>query len=175
MDRGTWKKPVILEMCGHPGLVIISDTLDAALMLLGAWPANRSDAHIAAVMSCRDVLAGTGSPGLARADFIGAALEAGYLIQPETFLANHWREISAPDDEPGTDVGHSGVEAREKPHSGISWTTQSLHVFRTNRTGMLELLIRLAEVLGMIFVETCKGAASLLNIGVRPRPDREMR
>ncbi|SFB61271.1 Protein of unknown function [Rhizobium sp. NFR07] len=90
MERGVWKKPVVLEMYGRPGSVIIAGTVDAALMLIGAWPTKRTQAHIAAVMTCRDVLSGQSDIGLARANFIEAAFEAGYRIQPETFLNERW-------------------------------------------------------------------------------------
>jgi hypothetical protein len=90
MERGVWKKPVVLEMYGRPGSVIITGTVDAALMLIGAWPTKRTQAHIAAVTTCRDVLSGQSDIGLARANFIEAAFEAGYRIQPETFLNERW-------------------------------------------------------------------------------------
>lgn len=35
----------------RPGAVIVTDTLEAVLMLIGAWPTVRTDAHIAAVLS----------------------------------------------------------------------------------------------------------------------------
>jgi len=88
MDRGTWKQPVILEIFGQPGPIIVQGTLDAALMLLSGWPAARTEAHMAAVMACRDVLTGRSVAALARADFIEAALEAGFHVQPQTFLAD---------------------------------------------------------------------------------------
>lgn len=86
MERGNWKRPVFLEIFGRPGVTIVRDTLDAALVLLGAWPHKRTAAHMAAVTSCRDVLAGRAEPALARVEFIEAALEAGFCVQPETFI-----------------------------------------------------------------------------------------
>ena len=98
MDRGVWKQPVILEIYGRPGTVIVPDTLEAAMMLMRAWPAKRTDAHMIAVAACRDVLSGRAICGMARANFIDAALDAGYHIQPETFLTDpwDWTERSAP-------------------------------------------------------------------------------
>jgi hypothetical protein len=98
MERGFWKSPVVIEMYGRPGSVIITGTLDAALMLIGAWPTKRTEAHIMAVLACRDVLTGTAEPALARATFIEAAMEAGYRIEPETFLSDRWDITPAPDD-----------------------------------------------------------------------------
>lgn len=98
MERGVWKKPVVLEMYGRPGSVIITGTVDAALMLIGAWPTKRTQAHIAAVTTCRDVLSGQSDIGLARANFIEAAFEAGYRIQPETFLNERWDLTPKPED-----------------------------------------------------------------------------
>jgi hypothetical protein len=92
MNRGSWKKPVVLEIFGRPGTITVSDTLDAALMMLAAWPCKRTDAHLTAVRACRDALTGKASPSLARADFIGAALEAGFHVQPETFLYDNEEE-----------------------------------------------------------------------------------
>jgi hypothetical protein len=86
MERGSWKRPVVLEIFGRPGVTTVNDTLDAALVLLGAWPHKRTPAHMAAVTTCRDVLAARAEPGLARVDFIEAALEAGFHVQTETFL-----------------------------------------------------------------------------------------
>lgn len=87
MERGSWKRPVLLEMFGRPGVTTVGDTLEAALVLLGAWPHKRTPAHMAAVTSCRDVLAGRAEPALARVDFIEAALEAGFHVETETFFA----------------------------------------------------------------------------------------
>lgn len=86
MERGNWKRPVVLEMFGRPGLVTVSDTLEAAMLLLGGWPHKGTDSHVAAIGSCRDVLMGRGPASLSRADFIDAALDAGFHIQPETFI-----------------------------------------------------------------------------------------
>jgi hypothetical protein len=105
MERGVWKKPVVLEMYGRPGSVIITGTVDAALMLIGAWPTKRTQAHIAAVTTCRDVLSGQSDIGLARANFIEAAFEAGYRIQPETFLNERWDLTPNTEDPPEPPVG----------------------------------------------------------------------
>jgi hypothetical protein len=99
MDRGTWKQPVILEISGQTRPVIVAGNVDAATMLLKAWPTRRNEAYVAAVMSCRDVLKGQSSAALARADFIEAALAAGFRVQPRTFLggaAEPVEDVSAP-------------------------------------------------------------------------------
>jgi hypothetical protein len=98
METGAWKSPVVIEMYGRPGTVIVTGTLDAALMLIGAWPTKRTEAHIAAVLCCRDVLVGQADAGLARVNFIEAALEAGYRIEPETFLGDRWDFIPRPEE-----------------------------------------------------------------------------
>lgn len=100
METGAWKSPVVIEMYGRPGTVIVTGTLDAALMLIGAWPTKRTESHIAAVLSCRDVLVGQADAGLARVNFIEAAFEAGYRIEPETFLSDRWDLTPSPN-EPG--------------------------------------------------------------------------
>ena len=189
MDRGTWRKPVVLEMYGRPGLVTVSDTLEAALMLLGAWPAKRSEAHMTAVTTCRDVLTGRAIAGLARADFIEAALDAGYHVQPETFLDAQWSLFPSLSDDlqEHFELAYTGAaplapqaDAFEgKPISGpiISWDLPPSHGPRSERVGMRELLTRLAEILGMILLETCRNAADLLNIDIDAwrRPNRGVR
>jgi hypothetical protein len=97
MDLGTWKQPVILEISGQTRPVIVAGTVDAATMLLKAWPARRNEAYVAAVMTCRDVLKGLSLAALARADFIEAALDAGFRVQPQTFLgvAESIEDVSA--------------------------------------------------------------------------------
>ncbi|MGK6312986.1 DUF982 domain-containing protein [Neorhizobium sp. DT-125] len=189
MDRGTWRKPVVLEMYGRPGLVTVSDTLEAALTLLGAWPAKRSEAHVTAVTTCRDVLTGKAIAGLARADFIEAALDAGYHVQPETFLDAQWTLFPSLSDDlqEHFDPSHAGatqlappidvLDGRQISGPVISWDGPPSDALRPERIGMRELLVRLAEILGMILLETCRNAADLLNIDIdaRRRPNRGIR
>lgn len=176
MDRGTWRKPVVLEIYERPGLVSVSDTLEAALMLLGAWPGKRSESHMTAVMTCRDVLTGKAIASLARADFIEAALEAGYRVQPETFLDAQWTLFPGLDGDLPEDFGPSRPGARQfalsmdsldhRRTSGpvISRNLPPSYAPQPERVRMRELLIRLAEILGMILIETCRNAADFLNI-----------
>lgn len=192
MDRGNWGKPVVLEIYGRPGLVTVSDTLEAALMLLGAWPGKRSDAHMTAVTTCRDVLTGRAIASLARADFIDAALEAGHHVQPETFLDAQRTLFPALDDDLREDFGLSyprvpqlgppspdTFDGRRVSGPVIAWNApySPSHAPRSERIGMRELLVQLAEILGMILMETCRSATDLLNIDidVRRRPNREVR
>ena len=88
MDRGSWRRPVVLEAGGRQ--IAVPDTFVAARLLVGAWPARGGEAHAQAVKSCRDVLKGAAIAGLARADFIEAALQAGFHVRPETFLGENW-------------------------------------------------------------------------------------
>lgn len=184
MERGVWKQPVILEIYGRPGSVVISSTVEAAMMLLRAWPAKRTEAHMIAVAACRDVLTGRAMPGLARADFIDAALDAGYHIQPETFLGAHQDWADAPDhiDRPDPQSSHElpnwaadthpsptrDIRPDPKPQMAVTWAEPL-----RDETYMRELLMRLAQVLGLILLEMLRGAAGMLNIGPRRRPHRQ--
>jgi hypothetical protein len=184
MEHGIWKTPVVLEMYGRPGPVVVKGTLDAALMLIGAWPAKRTETHMTAVTACRDVLVGKADPALARADFIDAALEAGYRIQPETFLSARWDvdEASLPSQSPVLGLvdlirRHAASPAGDDAAARSASPTRPLTVpaspapsapvlAKEQPIGLRELLGRLVQVLGLIGVELGRQAAGLFNFGL---------
>jgi hypothetical protein len=191
MERGAWKKPVIVEMFGRPGPVIISSTADAALMLIGAWPTKRTHIHIMAALTCRDVLAGRAEAGLARANFIEAAIEAGYRIQPETFLNERWEPISAllevhraplglvdrirrknsPSKE---DLRAVTVDLPEvPPFFDLPPALVSPPAFE-RRESLRQLLRRLFRLIGLIAVETGIAALAMLGFRAADAPGRPL-
>lgn len=180
MDRGAWKKPVALEMYGRPGIIRVGDTLDAALLLLGGWHARRTDAHTTAVLTCRDVLKGSAQPGLARAVFIDAVLDAGYHILPETFLDERWGAPAVVDEDRGYIAprpeapisphrrdGPATAYPRKPPGNAPSLGTEHMRIS--------DLFSRLGETLILIVIEIFRSATGLLNIEVRRKPGRQMR
>jgi hypothetical protein len=194
MERGVWKSPVVIEMCGRPGSVAITGTLDAALMLLGAWPTKRTNVHLAAVLSCRDVMVGKAEAGLARADFIDAAIEAGYRIRPETFLSELWDPLRAQEDLPRPPVGladlirkhrlsaAAGAAAQEAEVSSIAHAFSPaaqpapsgiVRPSASPRPHLRELLARLVHLLGLIGMELARSFTRHLGIGTVRRADRQ--
>lgn len=197
MDRGNWKRPVVLEIFGRPGLLTVSDTLDAALVLLGVWPAKRTPTHIVAVKTCRDVLVGKAVPALARADFIDAALEAGFQVQPETFLEETEQALESGSAlRTGTDgwVQHAfeGPVIAPLPAAATPPTRefrdarlpQDWHRpansnaapatpdYPNDMPPMRQLLHDLAITLGMIGFVSLRSTARLLHIPLQRRADR---
>lgn len=177
MDRGAWKKPVVLEMYGRPGVIQVEDTLDAALLLLRNWHARITDTHRTAVLTCRDVLKGKATPGLARAVFIDAALDAGYHILPETFLDERWGPAPASSDDKPQIASRPEVAGSRSGNmpTGHIRHPQAAYALRPGPTRISELLGQLGETLLLIAVEILRGAAGLLNIEVRRKPNRQMR
>lgn len=182
MDRGSWRRPVVLEIFGRPGLLTVADTLDAALVLLGVWPTKRTEAHVVAVKSCRDVLTGRAVPALARADFIEAALEAGFHVQPETFLEEaetvYQEAVQLRTGTDGWVAGPVIVEpspARLSPSSGFrdARLPQDWHhpananvqppAALPEGPQIRQLLRSLSETIGMIGVVMLRKAAGMLN------------
>ncbi len=193
MERGVWKSPVVIEMYGRPGSVIIMGTLDAALMLIGAWPTKRTETHLTAVMTCRDVLTGNANPGLARANFIEAALEAGYRIEPETFLSDRWDLTPLPEENPRPAVGLADLirrralttgqepednadnghpEARSPPGGPLPRLVV-LNPALQHHPGLRELLTRLLHLLGLIGAEIGRSLAGLFSLGSFRGTDRQ--
>jgi hypothetical protein len=187
MERGIWKKPVVLEMYGRPGSVIIVGTVDAALMLIGAWPTKRTEAHIAAVVTCRDVLSGQSDAGLARANFIDAAFEAGYRIQPETFLNERWDLTPAPAGAQGPPVGLAdmirrravfgegeyGSEAQAQGPALQPSLREGLPLRGEPHDGLRQLFRRLITLLGLIGREVGRSIGSLFGLGMARRTGRQ--
>lgn len=86
MNQESWTKPVLLERFGAPGPLQFTTIESAARLLLQIPAERRSVAQVEALRTFRDALMFKASPALARANFIGAVLEAGYYVLPETFL-----------------------------------------------------------------------------------------
>ncbi|MBW9088030.1 DUF982 domain-containing protein [Rhizobium wenxiniae] len=192
METGAWKSPVVIEMYGRPGTVIVTGTLDAALMLIGAWPTKRTESHIAAVLSCRDVLVGQADAGLARVNFIEAALEAGYRIEPETFLSDRWDLTPSPN-EPGrpalglaelirkraiatvdryaedeTDMAHQSEPAE------IVTIEPLARIRETPPPRLRDLVGRLFNLLGLIGLEIGRSLVAPLSLSPSRRADRQV-
>jgi len=179
MDRGAWKKPVALEMYGKPGIIRIGDTMDAALLLLGGWHSRRTDAHVAAVLTCRDVLKGKAQPGLARAVFIDAILDAGYHVLPETFLDERWGHSPIIDEDRRYEMPHERlrqdmIRDPRRTKDREAGPRRSSPSFNPDHARIPDLLGRLGETLALIAMEILKGMAGLMNIDLRRRPDRQI-
>lgn len=191
METGAWKTPVVIEMYGRPGTVFITDTLDAALMLVGAWPTKRTETHMAAVLSCRNVLTGSAEPALARVNFIEAAIEAGYRIEPETFLSHRWDFTPLHDDiqrpalglaaliskramsasgETGADTSAGEASAGSAADPGFLSLPQ---IANGQDPGLSELMARLMHLLGQIGLELVWSLTSLFTVGMVRRTGRQ--
>ncbi|AYD00745.1 DUF982 domain-containing protein [Neorhizobium sp. NCHU2750] len=191
METGTWKTPVVIEMYGRPGTVFITSTLDAALMLVGAWPTMRTDMHMLAVRSCRNVLTGSGEPALARATFIEAAIEAGYRIEPETFLSDRWDLTPLPDDTLRPALGLAALISRrtvsaagetgDSPMQEDSEDSSSpapaplpyQPIAPSGHPQLGELIGRLFLLLGQIGLEVLRSLGGLLTGGMTRRASRQ--
>lgn len=192
METGAWKSPVVIEMYGRPGTVIVTGTLDAALMLIGAWPTKRTESHIAAVLSCRDVLVGQADAGLARVNFIEAALEAGYRIEPETFLSDRWDLTPSPN-EPGRPAlglaelirkraiatvdryAEDETDMAQQSEPAEIVTIEPLARIReTPPPRLRDLVGRLFNLLGLIGLEIGRSLVAPLSLSPSRRADRQV-
>ncbi len=191
METGVWKSPVVIEMYGRPGTVIVNGTLDAALMLIGAWPTKRTESHIAAVLSCRDALVGQADASLARVNFIEAAIEAGYRIEPETFLSGRWDLTPLPEELHRPALGlaelirkraiatvdrhaDEAMEAVYPPNPQTVTEDMSQVQARENHPPRLrDLLARLFQLLGLIGLEASRALAVALGFGLLRRTNRQ--
>lgn len=192
METGAWKSPVVIEMYGRPGTVIVTGTLDAALMLIGAWPTKRTESHIAAVLSCRDVLVGQADAGLARVNFIEAALEAGYRIEPETFLSDRW-DLTPSANEPGRPAlglaelirkraiatvdryAEDETDMAQQSEPAEIVTIEPLARIRENPPPRLRDLVgRLFNLLGLIGLEIGRSLVAPLSLSPSRRADRQV-
>lgn len=193
METGVWRSPVVIEMYGRPGTVIVTGTLDAALMLIGAWPTKRTEAHMTAVLCCRDVLVGQADAGLARVNFIEAAIEAGYRIEPETFLSDRW-DLSPLPEEPArpafglselirkraiATVDQHANEALETasqrgPSAANADQLPTIRPRDSQHPRLRDLFARLVQVLGLIGIEIGRSLASAMGFGVVRRTDRQV-
>jgi hypothetical protein len=144
---------------------------------------------------------------MARADFIGAALEAGFHVQPETFLDDQEQDVEpevvpyvpprpswlpplssptvtpapaakpaiAADDLPDSISAYLPAPSADNPPAAdrgpATWTQHfvSPPAVYAEMPNMRELLLRLAETLGMIMLVVVQNAAGLLNVDIRRR------
>lgn len=192
METGAWKSPVVIEMYGRPGTVIVSGTLDAALMLIGAWPTKRTESHIAAVLSCRDVLVGQADAGLARVNFIEAALEAGYRIEPETFLSDRWDLTPSPNEPNRPALGLAELirkraiatvdryaedetdMAQQSEPAEIVTIEPLARIRETSPPRLRDLVGRLFNLLGLIGLEIGRSLVAPLSLSPSRRADRQV-
>ncbi len=191
METGAWKSPVVIEMYGRPGTVIVTGTLDAALMLIGAWPTKRTETHIAAVLSCRDVLVGQADAALARVNFIEAALEAGYRIEPETFLGDRWDFTPPPEANTRPALGlaemirkratatvdrHANAvpnETHQPELVAVATRQPSISAEESQRLRLRDLVARLLQLLGLIGIEIGRSIFMPLGFGMARRTNRQ--
>lgn len=191
METGAWKNPVVIEMYGRPGAVIVTGTLDAAMMLIGAWPTKGTDGHIAAVLCCRGVLTGKADPGLARVNFIEAALEAGYRIEPETFLGDRWDFTPRPVENTRPALGlaelirrrakatidrhaAAGLNEIHQPELvAVATSPLSILAPESQRPRLRNLLARLLQLLGLIGIEIGRSIFMPLGFGTARRTNRQ--
>ncbi|GEM_PF-809723 len=192
METGAWKSPVVIEMYGRPGTVIVTGTLDAALMLIGAWPTKRTESHFAAVLSCRDVLIGQADAGLARVNFIEAALEAGYRIEPETFLSDRWDLTPRPTETSRPALGLAELIRKRAVATVDRYAEQETDTLRQLETEenaaskipvqaresppprLRDLLGRLFSLLGLIGREIGRSLVAPLSLSPSRRTDRQI-
>ncbi|MEV4606673.1 DUF982 domain-containing protein [Neorhizobium sp. LMR1-1-1.1] len=191
METGAWKSPVVIEMYGRPGTVIVTGTLDAALMLIGAWPTKRTETHIAAVLCCRDVLVGKADAVLARVNFIEAALEAGYRIEPETFLGDRWDFTPRPEEKTRPALGLAELirkratatvdrhataiqnETHQPELVAVAASQPSVLARESQRPRLRDLLARLFQLLGLIGLEIGRSIFMPLGFGMARRANRQ--
>ncbi len=192
METGAWKSPVVIEMYGRPGTVIVTGTLDAALMLIGAWPTKRTESHIAAVLCCRDALVGQADASLARVNFIEAAIEAGYRIEPETFLSDRWDLTPLPEEPNRPALGLAELirkravetvdrhataaiddDAQRLETQAVATDRLPAQVRESQHPRLRDLFARLMELLGMIGLEIGRSLAGALGVGMLRRTDRQ--
>lgn len=192
METGIWKSPVVIEMYGRPGTVIVTGTLDAALMLIGAWPTKRTETHIAAVLCCRDVLVGQANAGLARVNFIEAAIEAGYRIEPETFLSDRWdltpflSETARPALGLAELIRNRAIATVERHANAATETTPApislsshedqvptIRAHESHPPRLRDLLARLMELLGLIGIAIGRSLAGAFGTGILRRTDHQ--
>ena len=84
MDEKRFKKPVFV-MLGEPGEIhLVQSAKEAAECLLHRWPFECGRKYRDARETCITVLADDKDAEIARAAFIGAAKEAGILVETET-------------------------------------------------------------------------------------------
>ncbi|TKT46168.1 DUF982 domain-containing protein [Rhizobium sp. LC145] len=74
--QGVWSKPIEAELGKIGAYKVISDTEEAARVLLYEWPTKRGTAYSTAKQACLAVLEGKQDPDRAREAFLAAATEA---------------------------------------------------------------------------------------------------
>ena len=81
MHWAFWDKPVTIETATPGQYRIVSSAAEAALLLLGEWPVDESEAFVTAKSMCLLALEGTTPPEKAREAFLAAATEAGVFVR----------------------------------------------------------------------------------------------
>ena len=170
MDRGSWRRPVVLEAGGRR--VTVPDTFVAARLLVGAWPDKGGEMHAQAVKSCRDVLKGGAIAGLARADFIEAALQAGFHVRPETFLGENW--AASADTRPMPEPQLSGVDLYPIIRRQALWEAPAAPPIE-EEPRIRELFSELLAILGMIGRRLLGNAGRILTNAHRAAPHGGLR
>jgi hypothetical protein len=82
MDRGYWDNPVTIETLTLGRYRTVSNTAEAARVLLEEWPTDEGEAYLAAKTTCLLALEGTMTTEEARTAFLAAAAEAGVFVRP---------------------------------------------------------------------------------------------
>lgn len=82
MDRGYWDNPVTIETLTLGRYRTVSNTAEAARVLLEEWPVDEGEAFVAAKTLCLAVMEGAADPEEARKAFLIAADEADVFVRP---------------------------------------------------------------------------------------------
>ncbi|HEV7245668.1 MAG TPA: DUF982 domain-containing protein [Shinella sp.] len=83
METGTWRDPITFVTPKVGQYLTISNTAEAARVLLDHWPVEHGKALKRAKAACLAVLHGDENPETAREAFLKAAEEAGVLVRPD--------------------------------------------------------------------------------------------
>lgn len=83
MDPKYWSKPVTLEIGTLGKYKNVTNTGEAARMLLSQWPLDRGRQYGKARKTCLAVLEGSKPPSEARKAFIEAAAEADIFVREQ--------------------------------------------------------------------------------------------
>jgi len=78
-NSGWWSKPVRIRIGHGTTRIAVTNTVQAATLLLEQWPGGAGPKHLAARKACVAVLEGKAPPARARRAFEAAAREADIL------------------------------------------------------------------------------------------------